>query len=69
MASLVAKARISAQDTISGHSFSILAFISSINSKPLNVLPFARAIFSIGSPEIVESSRIEASQPCLVLNL
>lgn len=69
MASLVANANISAQETIPGHSFSILALISSINSKPLRVLPFAGDVFSTGFPEIVESSRIEASQPCLVLSL
>ena len=61
--SRAAIARISAQDTVCGHSFSSALLISSITSYPLTELLFGNAPFSLTMLPL-SSSSIDASHPC-----
>ena len=63
MASLAAMVRISAQETIPGHSDSILFLILSIILKPFKEFMFGEAFFSPCSV-IVSSSKTDPSHPC-----
>ena len=60
--SLAAMARISAQDTVSGHSFSNAVLISSTTSNPLAEFRFGLDFFSLVKVPVL-SSKIDPSQP------
>lgn len=62
-ASLAAMVRISAQETIPGHSDSSLFLILSMIPKPFNEFMLGEAFFSPCNV-IVSSSRIDPSHPC-----
>lgn len=61
--SLAAIARISAQDTVSGQTYSRSAFIASITSNPLSEFAFGAALFSPTNPGGMSSSNTDASHP------
>lgn len=62
--SLAAIARISAQDTVSGQTYSRSAFIASITSNPLSEFAFGAALFSpTNPPGGMSSSNTDASHP------
>ena len=60
--SLAAMAKISAQETVWGHSFSKADLISSITSNPLAEFLFGFDLFSLASVPLL-SNNIEPSQP------
>lgn len=60
--SLAARARMSAQDTVSGHSTSNADLISSITSNPLAEFRFGLDRFSLRKAPVL-SRRRDASQP------
>lgn len=64
--SLAAMARMSAHETVSGHTLSRSAFIESITSNPRRELRFGGAVFSPTNPS-VSSNKTEASHPCNVI--
>jgi len=59
----VARARISAQDTVASQAASTLVLMSSITSKPLNEFMLGNAFFSPVNVAL-SSNKIDASQPC-----
>ena len=61
--SLAAKAMISAQETVLGHSFSSADLILSITSNPRTEFLFGFELFSVIMLPLL-SSNIDASQPC-----
>lgn len=61
--SLAARARMSAQDTVCGHSLSKAHLISSITSNPLAEFMFGFDPFSLTMVSVL-SNNIEASHPC-----
>lgn len=61
--SRAATAKISAQETTPGHTFSTFVLIVSITLKPLNEFAFGPAVFSPVKLD-VSSKRTEASHPC-----
>ncbi|KAF1861563.1 hypothetical protein Lal_00025929 [Lupinus albus] len=64
--SLADRAKMSAQDTVSGHSFSIADFISSMTSNPLAESLLGFDLFSLIIVPLL-SSKIDASQPCNII--
>lgn len=60
--SLAAMAKISAQETVSGHSFSKADLISSMTSKPLAEFLFGLDLFSLAIFPLL-SNKSEASHP------
>lgn len=65
--SLAARAIMSAQDTVLGHSFSNADLISSITSNPRAEFWFGTDLFSV-IMFLLLSNRIDASQPCNIQN-
>lgn len=61
--SRAATAKISAQETTPGHTFSTFVLMVSITLKPLNEFAFGPAVFSPVKLD-VSSKRTEASHPC-----
>lgn len=61
--SLAAMARMSAHETVSGHTDSRSDFIESITSNPRREFRLGGAVFSPTSPS-VSSNNTEASHPC-----
>lgn len=60
--SLAAMARMSAHETVAGHTVSRSAFIESITSNPRRELRFGGAVFSPTNPS-VSSNNTEPSHP------